>query len=251
MGGTPDFLQSTSGTVVKSVDGGTTFAGVGVGLPNTSVSALCIDPRNSMQIFAATSQGVFVSLDGGASWAAMNSGLTDLSVQSLAIDPLGEYIHAGTGSGVFDFQLASPTCAKDSHTLCLNGGRFSVSASFSEAPGALPVQATAVPLTNDTGYFWFFDPANVEMVAKVLPGCALNGEYWVFAGGLTNVGVEWRAHGYARRGDQELFQRRGDAIPADPRLVCIPLPMTPSALRSPLVRCPSDGGSDRWTLARS
>ena len=27
------------------------------------------------------------------------------------------------------------------------------------------------------------------MVVKVLDGCALNGHAWVFAGGLTNVGV--------------------------------------------------------------
>jgi hypothetical protein len=30
------------------------------------------------------------------------------------------------------------------------------------------------------------------MVVKVLTGCSVNGQYWVFAGGLTNVGVEWR-----------------------------------------------------------
>jgi hypothetical protein len=47
----------------------------------------------------------------------------------------------------------------------------------------------AVPLTGDTGYFWFFNAANVEMVVKVLDGCGLNGRYWVFAGGLTNVRV--------------------------------------------------------------
>jgi hypothetical protein len=192
MGGTPSLSQGSSGSVVKSVDGGATFSGAGVGLPNSPVGALCVNPRNSMQVFAGTNQGVFVSLDGGASWQAMNSGLTDLSVISLAIDPVGEYIHAGTGSGVFDFQLASPTCATDSHTLCLNSGRFSVSASFSESPGVPPAPATAVSLTNDTGYFWFFDPANIEMVVKVLTGCSVNGQYWVFAGGLTNVGVEWR-----------------------------------------------------------
>ena len=44
-------------------------------------------------------------------------------------------------------------------------------------------------LTDDTGYFWFFDPTNTEMVTKVLNGCAVNGNYWFFAAGLTNVGV--------------------------------------------------------------
>ncbi len=81
------------------------------------------------------------------------------------------------------------SCVANSHTLCLSQGRFAVTASFTDAPQGLPVQAAAVPLTADTGYFWFFDPANVELVVKVLDGCAVNGHSWVFAGGLTNVNV--------------------------------------------------------------
>jgi len=44
-------------------------------------------------------------------------------------------------------------------------------------------------LTTDTAYLWFFDPNNVEVVLKVIDGCAVNGQTWVFAGGLTNVEV--------------------------------------------------------------
>jgi opacity protein-like surface antigen len=81
-----------------------------------------------------------------------------------------------------------PACAPDSQTLCLNGGRFKVQASF-DAGGGNSGTAHAVGLTADTGYFWFFDAANVEVVIKVINGCALNQRYWVFAGGLTNVEV--------------------------------------------------------------
>jgi hypothetical protein len=35
--------------------------------------------------------------------------------------------------------------------------------------------------TTDTGAFWFFAAANVELIVKVLDGCALNGAHWVFA----------------------------------------------------------------------
>ncbi len=45
------------------------------------------------------------------------------------------------------------------------------------------------PLTDASGYFWFFDPRNVEMIIKVLNGCGLNSTYWVFTAGLTNVQV--------------------------------------------------------------
>ena len=34
------------------------------------------------------------------------------------------------------------------------------------------------------------DPGNIEVFAKVLDGCAVNGHYWVFVGGLTDVEVE-------------------------------------------------------------
>ena len=37
------------------------------------------------------------------------------------------------------------------------------------------------------GTFWFFDPANVEVVAKVLDARALNGKWWFFFGALSNV----------------------------------------------------------------
>jgi hypothetical protein len=50
--------------------------------------------------------------------------------------------------------------------------------------------ARAERLTGDTGYFWFFRDSNVELVVKVLDACAGFGRHWVFASGLTNVGVE-------------------------------------------------------------
>ena len=46
-----------------------------------------------------------------------------------------------------------------------------------------------VPLTSDSGYFWFFNAANIELVVKVLQACSVNQHFWVFAGGLTNVEV--------------------------------------------------------------
>jgi hypothetical protein len=78
-------------------------------------------------------------------------------------------------------------CAPAEHALCL-GGRFEVRASWRDASGN-GAEATAVPLTTDTGTFWFFDAANVELVVKVLEACVLNDRFWLFAGGLTDVEV--------------------------------------------------------------
>jgi heme/copper-type cytochrome/quinol oxidase subunit 2 len=80
-----------------------------------------------------------------------------------------------------------PECASDS-TLCLGGGRFLVEASWRTRGGTSGV-GHAVSVTADAGYFWFFDPDNVEIVAKTLDGCTVNGRYWFFTSGLTNVEV--------------------------------------------------------------
>jgi IPT/TIG domain len=80
------------------------------------------------------------------------------------------------------------TCTPSATTLCLGGGRFSVTASWHKSDGSSG-SGTAVPLTSDTGYFWFFNSSNIELVTKVLNGCALTNAYWVFAAGLTDVGV--------------------------------------------------------------
>jgi hypothetical protein len=82
---------------------------------------------------------------------------------------------------------ANQTCVPDAETLCLNT-RFQVTAEW-QKPDGTSGPGTAVPLTADTGYFWFFDPSNVEVVTKVLDGCGVNNHYWVFSSGLTNVGV--------------------------------------------------------------
>ena len=82
-----------------------------------------------------------------------------------------------------------PLCTPDAHTLCLDGARFSVTAEYQQSESGPSTQATAVTLTDATGYFWFFDSSNVELIVKVLNGCGINNHYWVFAAGLTNVGV--------------------------------------------------------------
>lgn len=78
------------------------------------------------------------------------------------------------------------SCTPTSEALCLNNGRFRVTATF-ETPSSTSGNARAVKLTDETGYFWFFNSSNVEVVAKVLDGCGFNNSYWFFAGGLTNV----------------------------------------------------------------
>jgi YVTN family beta-propeller protein len=94
--------------------------------------------------------------------------------------------------GVDAVRFAPPEpCSASASRLCLRDNRFAVTADWRTSQG-LSGAGQALPLTAETGLFWFFASSNLEMVVKVLDGCAVNGRYWVFAGGLTNVGVTLR-----------------------------------------------------------
>ncbi|HEY2796839.1 MAG TPA: PKD domain-containing protein [Thermoanaerobaculia bacterium] len=107
--------------------------------------------------------------------SAGNFGGTGVATKSVAV------VQGGGPSG---------PCTPDDATLCLSSSRFKVTAMF-QKPNDIARPAHAVPLTGNTGYFWFFDNTNVEVVTKVLPFCSdpFN-SIWVFAAGLTNVKVD-------------------------------------------------------------
>ena len=83
----------------------------------------------------------------------------------------------------------SGPCVESATTMCLNGGRFQVTTHWQKSDGTSG-DGRGVKLTADSGYFWFFNPDNIEAVVKVLNGCVINHSYWVFAAGLTNVQVD-------------------------------------------------------------
>ena len=113
--------------------------------------------------------------------------------------------HTYTGPGTYSVTLitngvetakavtvanTASSCLDSPAVLCLNDNRFQVIADWTKPNGETGA-ATRVKLTSDSGYFWFFDDSNVEIVVKVLNGCALTNAYWVFAAGLTDVRVDW------------------------------------------------------------
>lgn len=112
--------------------------------------------------------------------AFTNPGIESITV----IDATGILLPGGVTLTVTPVGLCVPTAA----ILCLAGGRFALEAEWRRSSDPMGSAGHAVSMTGDTGYFWFFNPANVEVVAKVLNACEF-GHYWVFAGGLTNVEV--------------------------------------------------------------
>jgi CSLREA domain-containing protein len=78
-------------------------------------------------------------------------------------------------------------CVAGGNTLCLNNGRFRVTATFQDQGSTRAAQAQA--LTDESGFFAFSSPSNIELTVKILNTCAANNRYGVFLSGLTNSAV--------------------------------------------------------------
>ena len=99
----------------------------------------------------------------------------------------------GANDGVHGRELwAAPlSCVPTTETLCLGGGRFQVRARWSDPQGSFGAGiARTRPLIEESGAFWFFDEANIELAVKVLDGRELTGTFWVFYASLSNVEFE-------------------------------------------------------------
>jgi hypothetical protein len=93
-------------------------------------------------------------------------------------------------TGLFELTAnvtALTSCFPSTTAHCLESDRFKVRSHWrsffgDRGPG------TVVPLgLDDSGLFYFFQPDNIEMIAKVLDGCGTNDRFWVFAAATTNV----------------------------------------------------------------
>jgi Matrixin/Fibronectin type III domain len=80
---------------------------------------------------------------------------------------------------------ATGACATDARTLCLLG-RYEVEVTWRTSNGQTGA-GTVVPDSDNSGFFWFFGPENLELVVKLLDGATVNGKLWVFYGSLSDV----------------------------------------------------------------
>jgi photosystem II stability/assembly factor-like uncharacterized protein len=182
------FLGASS-HIFYTTNAGQTWTNLSSNLPDIPVLSLAINPADENDLFVGTDIGVFRNPSGSSDWFTFNQGMPIVPIYGLTFSQANGNLYAATyGRGIFRIGLGGSTpCVAGANTLCLNGGRFRVTAFF-QSPGASGA-ATAVALTGDTGYFWFFSAGNVEIVLKVVDGRSFNSRFWVFAGGLTNVGV--------------------------------------------------------------
>lgn len=158
------------------------------GVPNVRVTS----PREGALVAVPAPESV------GAEATAPQSSLLayawtgrSASLAGQALGAKAGFLPVGPGDYtlVVDQSAAAATRVTGSCTagpyLCVNGNRFRAEVTW-KANGTSGA-GQAVALTGDTGYFWFFDPANAELVVKVLDGRGVNGHFWVFYGALTNV----------------------------------------------------------------
>jgi PKD repeat protein len=156
MGSTVTFTDTSTGTPTSWA---WNFGDPASGSSNTSTA------QNPTHVFQ--SAGTFT-----VSETATNAGGSNTTTKSVTVSAGGATV-----------------CTPDATTLCLNGGRFMAQMHWTK-PDGTSGDGNGVKLTDDSGYFWFFDPTNIEAVMKVLNGCALDNAYWVFLAGLTNVQVD-------------------------------------------------------------
>jgi hypothetical protein len=135
----------------------------------------------------------------GAIGPTLNAGdASAISRPALTIDEQ-ERFTVGWQAGAAPSELEGPTCFSQglyavsssfaSGGLLLQGGRFEARIVWTDHAGHTG-SARGVPLTNDSGYFWFFAENNVEVMVKVLDGRAVNGHFWVFYGSLSDVAYQ-------------------------------------------------------------
>lgn len=168
--------------IMKVIDSETGVAATYYNRPGTA-----FEPVQDQDTFAVCSQGANLYgesryLLGDEEMEALRGGMDLVAASTEAAFEWPAPLQVGLA------QDGGGSCVADERTLCLENGRYAVQATW-EKPDGGTGEAVAWPLTGDTGLYWFFEPSNVEMVLKVLDGCGVNGHRWVFAGGLTDVGV--------------------------------------------------------------
>lgn len=154
---------------------------------------------------AAGSAGAadFVAAGGTVSWASGDGSDKTLSV-ALVDDAelegnetfrvvLSEAVGATLGTPaeatveILDNEIDQGPCTPADAVLCLAGGRFRVTVAWRDYQGQTG-SGHAVPLDyGPSGFLYFFEPTNIEMLVKTLDGCAINGHFWVFAAATTDV----------------------------------------------------------------
>jgi hypothetical protein len=132
--------------------------------------------------FEATQGSSTVTFNGVDAGAATNWSDGEITIK----------VPPGAGSGPVAITVGGVTSnalflpVTQGYNMCLCSSRFSVEVDWSTLSGSSG-KGTAVPLTSDSGYFWFFENTNVELLVKLMDKREVNGHFWFFWGAMTDV----------------------------------------------------------------
>ena len=176
----------------RSVDGGASWTVSSDQLDDYAILDLAVSPEDSEVVYAAVGHvfssmpgRIYRSRDGAVTWELVGEEL-EVSAGVLVTHPLfPRTLYAGGQRITKLTESVAGGCAPG-EALCLNGERFHVEAFWRDFQGRSG-RGRAVRFTEDSGYLWFFDPGNVELVVKALDGRGFNDHFWVFYGSLSNV----------------------------------------------------------------
>ena len=96
----------------------------------------------------------------------------------------------GTVSEPTDAAPGSGALTSDDGVVRLAGKRFKVAVSWADGAQRQGRGHVVPGHAADSTNFWFFGPANWELLVKVVDACAVNGHYWVFLAAATDVQYE-------------------------------------------------------------
>ena len=176
-------------SVYRTTDGGRTWSLMSDGLPPTYTAALAFDDPVRQDLYAATSAGPFRYDKPSGRWVSLlgtEAPLTDYTDVE-GIPEEGVVRFATYGRGIWDYSVTGGPCVADDTTFCFQNGRFEVRVAWKDFSGNTGDGHVVPGSSSKSGLFWFFQPANWEMMVKVLDACSFSNRFWVFSAATTTV----------------------------------------------------------------
>ena len=179
-------LLATAGAALLAASFGSSVEGAGsvVLLPGNPVAG-------RPAVFTMGGSGLVGS---GYRWEFGDGEASELPAPLHVYAEAGEYpvrLTVETPSG--PVVLSKTVAVSSATTLSLNGGRFDVSMTARDQRTERTGVGQAIPENDLFGYFSIPDltsqPDNPEMFVKILDARAVNGQFWVFYNGLTDLDV--------------------------------------------------------------
>lgn len=134
---------------------------------------------SALRYRSLTGSSVEVKVEEDTTWDSETSHTTEVV----------SYLALGTSGTLNADPVPFGRCLPSSDTLCLQNNRFGVEMDwFNPLNGQSGSgQAVVHPASDIGGFFTFSGTENLEVVVKVIDGEAINGNFWIFYGGMTTL----------------------------------------------------------------